>query len=104
MYGNDAWSWKKSCIRKRKSCFPSRYVWWRKNINNYYSSDVWNKFSEAVAKAKLVTEDEAINDLRVNDAYWGLFDSFTSLCAYNKLSGDVDFDGKVTVRDATWFI
>lgn len=72
-----------------------------KNINNYYSSDVWNKFSEAVAKTKLVIEDEAINDLRVNDSYWGLFDSFTSLCAYNKLSGDVDFDGKVTVRDAT---
>ncbi|MGN0452616.1 MAG: hypothetical protein ACI4GZ_02315 [Ruminococcus sp.] len=39
------------------------------NSNNYYSSGVWNKFTESVAKAQAIIQDETIIDLRVNDAY-----------------------------------
>lgn len=71
------------------------------NDNNYYSPQVWNKFTDSVEKAQMIIEDETISDIRVNNAYWDLFNSFSSLCVHNKLVGDVNFNGKVDIIDAT---
>ena len=71
---------------------------WETNENNYYPEDLWNKFQSALTEAKTT---EFATDKEMTEAFWKLYFAYNELCAVNQTPGDVNFDGKVNVLDAT---
>lgn len=74
------------------------YCSWEENNNNYYPEDLWNKFQSALTEAKTT---EFATDKEMTEAFWKLYFTYNELCAVNQTPGDVNFDGKVNVLDAT---
>lgn len=71
------------------------------NDDGYYETQLWNDFQSEIAQSKELLADETITDMRVNTSYYELMYPFNLLCTSNKVSGDVDFDGEMTILDAT---
>ncbi len=71
-----------------------------KNENSYYPSPMWDEFQNKLAVAKEVYEIGETS-IDVSNAYWDLLFCYNDICTVNPVEGDVDFDGVVTVMDAT---
>lgn len=70
------------------------------NDNLYYPSSLWGDFQSKLSVAKEVY-NKGETSIEVSNAYWDLLFCYNDICTVNQLEGDVDFDGKVTVMDAT---
>jgi len=71
-----------------------------KNDNLYYSEELWSEFRSKLAVAEQVY-NKGEDTIEVSNAYWDLLFAYNEICVVNGIPGDVDFDGRVTIFDAT---
>ncbi len=70
------------------------------NDDSYYPAELWADFQSKIAVAEEVYS-KGETTIEVSNAYWDLLFSFNDICIVNPLEGDVDFDGELSVIDAT---
>lgn len=71
-----------------------------KNDDLYYPAELWDDFQSKIAVAEEVY-NKGETTIEVSNAYWDLLFSFNDICTVNTLEGDIDFDGELSVLDAT---
>ena len=72
-----------------------------KNGDGYYPDEVWSEFENSIFEAQKTLDDINSDGDDYNRAYWGMLYNYNKLCVVNQKYGDVDFDGDISVLDAT---
>lgn len=72
------------------------------NDDGYYETQLWDDFQSEIAQSKELLADETIIDMGVNTVYYELMYQLNLLCTSNRVAGDVDGDGEMSVLDATY--
>lgn len=70
------------------------------NINNYYDENIWTDFQNLLEKAKIVAMSD--DEEAIHHTYIEMRNSFNNLCKYNTINGDLNGDGLLNVKDATY--
>lgn len=66
----------------------------------YYPNELWNEFQSKIAIAEEVYS-KGEDSIEVSNAFWNLMFAYNDICIVNQVPGDVDFDGEVSILDAT---